>query len=289
VHEELYELLRAVLGGQASTSEPVTAYTIPDVHSRLKILATDDVPVNQELIRAILEKRGHSVTLASNGLEAIAAWSSGSYDLLLMDVQMPEMDGLEATARIRQAEAAAGGHVPIIAMTAYAMSGDRERCINSGMDDYVTKPINPEELHSVIARVTGGVDLRLKEFPHSSPAPVCEIAGEDAVFDREGFLVRLGGNEDMVPRFLGLFGETATKNITELHQALKDGDYETARRNAHTIKGAAANVGALQLRAAALAFEKCDLQSDVDCRNNMLKAIEICYQRFLDETSCYHK
>ena len=291
VHEELYELLRAVLGlsTQGATSDPVTAHTIPDVHSRLKILATDDVPVNQELIKAILEKRGHTVTLAANGLEAIDSWRKGSYDLLLMDVQMPEMDGLEATARIRQEEKSAGAvHVPIIAMTAYAMTGDRERCIQAGMDDYVTKPINPSELHSVIARVTGIVDLRSREPVQSSPLSVCEISGEEPVFDMEGFLVRLGGNEGMIPRFLRLFSESASKNISSLHQALEDADYEAARRHAHTIKGAAANVGALQLRAAALAFEKCDMQSDSDCRRDMLEAIESSYQRFLDETACYH-
>ncbi len=292
IHEELYELLRAVLGlsGNRGSSEPVTANTIPDVHSRLKILATDDVPVNQEVIRAILEKRGHIVSIASNGIEAVSAWRSGRYDLLLMDVQMPEMDGLEATARIRSEEAGHGlPRVPIIAMTAYAMTGDRERCLDAGMDDYVTKPINPAELNSVIARATGNIELR-EEPPEQPPvATVCSVDADELVFDAKTFIMRIGGNESLVPSFLKLFEESATKHIASLHQALESADYETARRNAHTIKGSAANVGALQLRAAAFAFEKCDMQSDNGCRDRMLEAIEAAYQRFLDETTCYHK
>ena len=119
----------------------------------LRILLAEDNKVNQKVAVRMLEKRGHSCCIAANGLEAVAACARDAFDLVLMDVQMPEMDGLQATAAIRQREAGAGGHVPIIAMTAHAMAGDEERCLSAGMDDYVSKPISAARLFDVIERV----------------------------------------------------------------------------------------------------------------------------------------
>jgi CheY-like chemotaxis protein len=118
----------------------------------LKILLAEDNRVNQVLAVRLLEKRGHEVTVAKNGVEALEALNQREFDLVLMDVQMPEMDGFEATAAIRKRERKTGKHITIIAMTAHAMAGDRERCLQAGMDDYLTKPIRPELLVDALKR-----------------------------------------------------------------------------------------------------------------------------------------
>src|SRR5262249_54019705 len=113
---------------------------------RLRVLIAEDNLVNQKLAARLLEKRGHRVVVVSNGREALAAWNAQPFDVILMDVQMPEIDGLEAASAIRREEAAHGGHIPIVAMTAYAMKGDRENCLAAGMDRYISKPIRAHEL-----------------------------------------------------------------------------------------------------------------------------------------------
>jgi CheY-like chemotaxis protein len=123
----------------------------------LRILVAEDNAVNQRLILRLLERRGHQVTLAQTGVEAVSASQRAAFDIVFMDLQMPEMGGLEATAAIRQREHAAGGHVPIVAMTAHAMKGDRERCLESGMDGYLSKPVKTSELDAVLATVAAGV------------------------------------------------------------------------------------------------------------------------------------
>ena len=121
----------------------------------LRVLVAEDNAVNQKLIVRLLEKRGHRVTVAGNGREAVDAAARASFDLVLMDMQMPEMDGFEATAMIRVGERRSGAHLPIVALTAHAMKGDREKCLAAGMDDYLSKPIQPGELEEVLARFAG--------------------------------------------------------------------------------------------------------------------------------------
>jgi CheY-like chemotaxis protein len=120
---------------------------------RLRVLLAEDTPVNQTLALRILEKQGHSVHVVENGQAALQALAQQPFDLVLMDVQMPVMDGLEATAAIRMREQTSGAHLPILAMTAHAMPGDRERCLAAGMDDYVAKPMQPAELLTAIERL----------------------------------------------------------------------------------------------------------------------------------------
>jgi CheY-like chemotaxis protein len=139
--------------------QPATAFREPAGPSRrLRILLAEDTVMNQKLARCVLERRGHEVMIAENGKEALEAAAQGCFDVILMDVQMPEMSGFEATASIRERENQKGGHVPILAMTACAMSGDRERCLEAGMDGYISKPLRPTEL------------LRAIEFAASSSA-----------------------------------------------------------------------------------------------------------------------
>ena len=135
----------------AQRSLPVSASAQGRRH--LRILLAEDNLVNQKVATRLLEKRGHTIVVAESGQEAITAWRRQSFDLILMDVQMPGMDGFEATAAIRQQEKLDATHIPIIAMTAHAMVGDRERCMAAGMDDYLSKPVNVTDLFAAIDRL----------------------------------------------------------------------------------------------------------------------------------------
>ena len=134
--------------------------------SSLRVLVAEDNAVNQNLVRSVLKKDGHAVQLAGNGREVLAALEGSQFDLILMDVQMPGMDGFEATAAIRKAEQLTGSHVPIVAITAHAMQGDRERCLEAGMDEYLTKPIDLAKLRAMLRKWSRG----------NSPAPALELA-----------------------------------------------------------------------------------------------------------------
>jgi CheY-like chemotaxis protein len=154
-------LLEAMLSVLAVNDHPadkpilVTQHTISEAHTPLHILVAEDNPVNRQLVMALLGKRGHTAATVVNGREAVAAFTEQAFDLVLMDLQMPEMGGLEATAAIRNLEAATGTHVPIIALTAHALKGDREICLDAGMDGYLTKPIDANELFALIDSLTG--------------------------------------------------------------------------------------------------------------------------------------
>jgi CheY-like chemotaxis protein len=157
---ELKAAVLAALGGPpgsipsaAAAPGDETAGNAAPPSQPLRILLAEDNAVNQRVARALLEKRGHTVSVAGNGREAVRLVQERNFDLVLMDVQMPEMDGLEATAAIRAREAGAARRLPIVAMTAHAMKGDAERCLEAGMDAYVSKPIKPERLFAVIERV----------------------------------------------------------------------------------------------------------------------------------------
>jgi CheY-like chemotaxis protein len=154
---ELREAIARVLGAreQKGAVPLITRYSLHDARdpaASLRVLLAEDNPVNQLLATRLLEKRGHRVTVAANGREALAALDRESYDLVFMDVQMPEMDGLEATIAIREKEKAGANHLPVIALTAHAMKGDQERCLEAGMDGYLSKPIRPQELDEFLEK-----------------------------------------------------------------------------------------------------------------------------------------
>jgi two-component system sensor histidine kinase/response regulator len=154
---ELFNAIAKLVGpGQTATPDVTAAAggrSGRGVGRPLRLLLAEDHAVNQWLAARLLEKRGHEVIIVSNGMEALAALGRQTFDVVLMDVQMPEMDGLQATAAIRELEQTTGRHIPIIAMTAHAMSDDRERCRQAGMDEYVSKPIDPQKLFDAVERV----------------------------------------------------------------------------------------------------------------------------------------
>jgi len=225
----------------------------------LHILLAEDSPVNQKVAVSMLERRGHRVVVAANGVEAVAAARSQTFDLVLMDVQMPEMDGLAATAAIRTYERATGAHVPIVAMTANAMHGDRERCLAAGMDDYVAKPIRARDLMarieavvgaSAAARAGGGTMSQPANEQPSQPAPreLPDGAGS-AVETRAPMaldiaLDAVGGSREGLRELADLFFQEAPALLTRIREALAAGDASALRHAAHTLKGAAAVFGA---------------------------------------------
>jgi two-component system sensor histidine kinase/response regulator len=152
--EDLRQAILAARGRKRETVQPGATLKpfAPVAATRLRVLLTEDNPVNQRLAMRIMEKAGHHVELAGTGIQALAALDRSEFDVVLMDVQMPEMDGIEATEEIRRREKGAGRHIPIIAMTAHAMTGDRERCLEHGMDDYISKPIRANILLELLEK-----------------------------------------------------------------------------------------------------------------------------------------
>jgi PAS domain S-box-containing protein len=226
-------------GGKSSAGEAPAPP--PAASPALRVLLAEDNVVNQHVARAMLQKAGHHVTLACNGREAVAAVRGGEFDIVLMDVQMPEMDGLEATAAIRAAEAGTGRRLPILAVTAHAMKGDRERCVAAGMDGYVTKPIQPRELWQAVAAV-------LSDAAPEGPPPAApeRAAGPEAeAFDREGLLARVGGSVEVARTVAGVFEGEWPRLRDAARDALARADAAALARAAHSLKGTLGSLGAV--------------------------------------------
>jgi PAS domain S-box-containing protein len=199
----------------------------------MRVLLAEDNPVNQRLALRMLEKLGHSVNIAKNGKEAVKKARSGAYDVIVMDVQMPEMDGLEATAAIRAAETRTGMHVPIVAMTAHAMKGDRERCFAAGMDGYLSKPIRMEDLDQVLAAMGSRnitPDLATsRQGRESAIGPVFVLL--------EGVL----GDRDLLREIAELWLKDSVNKMDEIKAGLERGDSASVQRAAHALKGSVGN------------------------------------------------
>ena len=201
----------------------------PPERAGLRLLLAEDHAVNPRLAVSLLEKRGHFVTVASNGREALVALDTQRFDAVLMDVQMPELDGFAATRAIRARERASGGHVPIIAMTAHALKGDRERCVAAGMDGYVAKPLDPAELLRV---------LELVVAPGSGAAAETNADAREA-FDKSAALARIG-DEELLGKLVELFLDECPKGLGEIRQGITRRDAQGVERAAHNLRGAAA-------------------------------------------------
>jgi signal transduction histidine kinase/response regulator RpfG family c-di-GMP phosphodiesterase len=222
---------------------------------RLRILLADDNEVNQRISTGLLERQGHEVVTVGNGHDALAALASGSpFDIVLMDVQMPGMDGLEASALLRRREAGSGQHVPVIALTARAMQGDRERCVAAGMDGYVTKPVSGKALTRAIADVLGRSSAAPSDEEHP-PLPGGAAVNGPAIIDTPTLLRRLGGNRTLLGQVVQLFRTDSAKRMSELRAAAARQDWPRLCQEAHTLKGTLGNLSAQDAYAAALRLE----------------------------------
>jgi two-component system sensor histidine kinase/response regulator len=213
----------------------------------LNILLAEDNPVNQRLALRLLQKRGHTVTIANNGNEALKALTRASFDLVLMDVLMPEKDGLTATAELRKRELGTGLHTPVVAMTALAMKGDKERCLEAGMDGYISKPVRPPELDSVLE---GYISLRNNATPE--PKKAAEV---DACVNEEELLQRVDGDRAFLAEIAEIFRGDYPKQIRILQESIQAGDSERTRHTAHALKGALSNLSAERATALATSLE----------------------------------
>ena len=188
----------------------------------LRILLAEDNEVNQEFAVDLLKKRGHTVVVANNGMQAVAEWKTGPFDIVLMDIQMPMMDGFAATAAIRQLENATGRHTPIIALTAHAMKGDRERCLEAGMDAYVSKPLRSQELYAAMNKLVSGRD------PASETA-VVHIETVETTWDPEAMLAQVEGDRELLLRLIERFLDQCPKLLAEIHASVTQRDSAAAR------------------------------------------------------------
>ena len=229
-----------------------SARPMPTADRALRILLAEDNIVNQRVAVGLLSKRGHQLTVVPNGAEALDALERETFDLVLMDLQMPVMGGLEATAAIREREQRSGTHVRIVAMTAHAMNGDRERCLSAGMDGYLSKPIDPAMLFAIVEHEGATPSVAV------APPPAATVEGIDAVpvFDHATVMARLDGDEALFNEVIQLFLEDCPAQLTVIKAAIDSGDADGLRMAAHTLKGAAGNMSAKKLFEAAQTLER---------------------------------
>jgi two-component system sensor histidine kinase/response regulator len=271
---ELRDAIARVLGAKdkAGAISMITRTTIEeeaDPTRRLRILLAEDNPVNQKLAIRLLEKRGHEVTLAENGREALTALDKQSFDLVLMDVQMPEMDGLEATRLLRTQEQATGKRQAVVAMTALAMKGDRERCLGAGMDGYLTKPIRPQELDEMLEQY---VAMDREELPAVEPVPEAEVA-EDTVCAQE-LLDRVDGDRSFIAELLELLQQDYPMRIGAGREALAHADAMGLQHAAHALKGALTNLAATKASGIAAELEAMGKSGDLTQAANKMTELE---------------
>ena len=232
-------IIRAVdaSGGMVAPSETPPLQAAKAQMNVLNILVAEDTLFNQKFIRRLLDRWGHKATIVENGHAAVSAVSQNHFDIVLMDVQMPEMDGFEATEKIRANESATKRHVPIIAMTAHAMKGDRERCLEAGMDDYVPKPISSETLFNTIDALVdqhqGSDTVSMSEETQGTP--------DTPLFDRNALLPAFDNDWDFFMEVVDMFVADYPQMMTDINQAIDQQDPSKLERTAHALKGMLGN------------------------------------------------
>ena len=280
------ELLDAILTSLGAPSpgragQLVTVHSMRENRRPLRILLAEDNVVNQTLAIRLLKKRGHSVVLAVNGREAVDTWKRERFDLILMDVQMPEMGGFEATAAIRYAELGGARRIPIVAMTARAMAGDRESCLEAGMDAYVAKPISAAELITTIESIVSGHPA--VEADGVDPTEQSVVPDGSGVVDRPALLERYAGHQDLLFEIAGLFRAEAPQRIAALKEALARGDAGALGSAAHALRGSAGNFMATETVDAALSLEMAAGNGDLILADSLLEPLKRSVERLMDE------
>jgi signal transduction histidine kinase/DNA-binding response OmpR family regulator len=265
------ELFDAVISAMAQPLQEVPRARQGTKRARRKqpqyhVLLAEDNQVNQLLATRIFEKLGHHVTVVNNGAEALAAVKAGKFDLVAMDVQMPKMDGLDATAAIRAWEATVGTHTPIVAMTAHAMKEDRERCLAAGMDGYTSKPIRTRELENTIEQ------LVRSSKPTVAPGPP---SGDNRnVIDPAALLEGVAGDRKLLRELIRVFLADSPQRLAEIREALRRRDAEALQRAAHALRGSVGNFGANTAFAASQRLEDIGRTRDLDVADEACVALE---------------
>jgi signal transduction histidine kinase/DNA-binding response OmpR family regulator len=269
------DLLHAIASVMGFTSPKPPALPpekpLSDMVSRrsLNILLAEDTPINQLVARRMLERMGHRVTVVENGLQTLSAVEGERFDLVLMDVQMPELDGLEATRRIRLGEKGAGRRIPIVAMTAHAMKGDKERCLEAGMDGYISKPIDPSDLYQTVERYADEKEAGRKE--------------RRVHLDRKALLTTFAGEEGFLKENIKLFLTESASRVEEISQALADGDIEEMTRLTHSLKGSVGYFDPGPTLEAALALELMGREGDLSGAPEALRNLAELMDELVDQ------
>ena len=282
-HSQLHDCLAEVLGDgigatDAAGQRLITRHSMAEAKKQqVRILVAEDNAVNQRLAEKLLEKLGYRAVLVDNGLKAVAALKAEPFDLVLMDCQMPGMDGYQATQEIRRLEAGTGRHTPVLALTAHAMKGDRETCIEAGMDDYLAKPVRPADLEAALSRW-----LLDGAAPHRASPP----EPQDDVFDREAVLERVGGDEGLLSEILAIYFKDAPRLLAEVEAAVREGDADAVRLNGHALKGSSANIGATAVQAVAYELETAGAQHDLAHAQSLMGTVAQEIERLRDTLVC---
>lgn len=277
---QLQETLENVIGQRTWSERRRRLPEEPPVRigRRLRILLAEDNHINRKMIKELLSREGHQVDLANNGIQAVEIWQQAEYDLVLMDVQMPEMDGLEAAQRIRSLENG-DRHTPIIALTAHAMPGDRHRCLQAGMDDYMSKPIDPRKVLETIARWAGkGTGEREEDEAQPAVDPNC-------VFNLDDALVRFSNDREFFLTMLEDFLSTLCDKIGEMKTALQNDNLAALSYQGHNLKGVAANFSAYQLSCLADRIDQAAKDGKVDEAAQLLVEVDAAVESLRQATA----
>jgi len=274
-------IIKAIIQPEGQTpneiqvAEPIMAQ--PEM--ALDILVAEDTPFNQKFISRLLDKWGYTAEIVSNGHKAVAAIAEASYDIILMDVQMPEMDGFEATAKIRELEEQKGVHTPIIAMTAHAMKGDRERCLEAGMDDYVPKPISSEALANAIRNL-----IKDKPEPLKKEDAVEEVT--QPYFDKDVLLKAFDDDWEFLKEVIDMFIADYPDMLKNINAAIESKDAPGLQRTAHALKGMLGNFQVESSAQKAYSLEKMgsdgQLENAADIYQQLSAELDSLERMFLD-------
>jgi signal transduction histidine kinase/DNA-binding response OmpR family regulator/HPt (histidine-containing phosphotransfer) domain-containing protein len=288
--DDLYHCIEAVMSGPQGdganeTGRLVTRHTIREAHKNyITILLTEDYPTNQQIAMRHLRSAGYTVDLAENGLQAVQAFTERAYDLILMDIQMPGMDGYEASREIRRIEAERhrGKRVPIVAMTAHAVKEYIEKCLESGMDDYVSKPVKKKDL---LAKVDQWAPRSVMAADGPAAPPIVEEGSDSAdlpPMDYGDVLHEFGDDKGILQDVMDGFVANVDSQLALIRQAIADGDAALIRREAHSIKGGAANLNARTLSEVASVMEKLGREGDLEGLRETFPDMEEAFGRLRD-------
>jgi two-component system, sensor histidine kinase and response regulator len=261
----------------------------------LRVLVAEDLPANRVLLLKILRKQGYVVAVARDGKEAVELAQRGRFDLVLMDVQMPKMDGVEAAKAIRKRTG--DSHIPIVAITALTTLADRQRCLAAGMDGYLAKPVEPQRLLELIDSVTTVPRKTMSSDPKGGKAmpPTTSLPGgstigaDPAVYDLEATLRRLGGDTNLLGDLVALYDEDSPALIQRLADGIKAADGNVVRHSAHSLRGLAANFGAAALSRPLLGLEEAGNSGRLEEAPILLETVRLESAKLQESLSPYRR
>jgi len=259
---ELLSVIKAVVG-KDFVSKTRSNHRALKTANPSRVLVAEDSSVNQELIKRLLEKWGHRPEIAEDGRMALSLFNTNQFDLILMDLQMPEVNGFEVTAKIREAEHGTDRHIPIVALTAHALTGDRERCVDAGMDDYVSKPIDAQKLFEVVEIAAA----RAKRANGNGKPHVESL-------DLESLVKSFDGDRELVTLMARVFADSSVSQLSSMRDAVARGDAEELARGAHTIRGSVVNFRANAAIDAAAELEHLALAGNLSSADAALSVLE---------------